>query len=203
MSNRSIWVVSVLVSLVAFLGADPAYAAGCCVCTQPCTGAVCVGTQNGDAVCPDLCAAEGCQTTGQGYLDFVGGSSTCTDSRCVAQTSTPTATPTSTGTNTPTATPTGTGTNTPTAANTPTATASPTSTLTPTLTPTPSTEDEPAGGCSDRIDNDGDKLIDCEDPDCFGNNACSTGAPALDPSNLILLALLLGAFAVYSLRRRA
>ncbi len=29
------------------------------------------------------------------------------------------------------------------------------------------------GGCRDRIDNDGDGLLDCDDPDCNGKTTCS------------------------------
>jgi hypothetical protein len=48
---------------------------------------------------------------------------------------------------------------------TPTPTPSPSPTPTPTITPTPTPLPE---DCDDRVDNDGDQLIDCADPDCEG-----------------------------------
>lgn len=40
--------------------------------------------------------------------------------------------------------------------------------------------------CDDAIDNDGDRLVDCSDPDCGGNNACSGGAGTVTVKNLAL-----------------
>lgn len=40
----------------------------------------------------------------------------------------------------------------------------------------------PAEDCTDALDNDGDNLIDCEDPDCFGDQSCVT--PALSANRL-------------------
>ena len=40
----------------------------------------------------------------------------------------------------------------------------------------------PAEDCADTLDNDGDNLVDCDDPDCFGNAACVT--PALSANRL-------------------
>lgn len=135
-------------------------------------------------------------------------------------TQTPTRTPTNTGTQTPTRTPTNTltplgPTSTPTSTatitstptitlthtptNTRTATASPTETLTVTPTKTPflgATED--VGGtltCSDGIDNDGDMLIDCDDPDCADVSPCVVVAPAMSPpatGGLVILLALVG-----------
>ncbi len=57
----------------------------------------------------------------------------------------------------------------------------------------PGTEDGGAGpaGCSDGIDNDGDGLIDCGDPDCLGIPPCIAPAPALGSGGLIVTALML------------
>jgi len=135
-----------------------------------------------------------------------------------AATETPTSTPTESATPLPSDTPTTTPTNTPTATTTqttiPTATATPTSTPTgtatatstrtplPTRTPTPTTAagaHENSGGpqgCSDGVDNDGDRLIDCADPDCATVAPCAVAAPALSPVMLLLLAaaLTIGGF---------
>ena len=61
-----------------------------------------------------------------------------------------------------------------------------------------------ASGCSDGIDNDGDGLVDCGDPDCIGIAPCVAPAPALSSTGLILgaLALLGVGAAALTLRRR-
>lgn len=65
-------------------------------------------------------------------------------------------------------------------------------------------EDEVPGGCSDGIDNDGDGLIDCADPDCFLAPNCRVPAPAPALSWYAMLAsvLALGALAARALRGR-
>lgn len=52
-------------------------------------------------------------------------------------------------------------------------------------------ENEAADGCSNQIDDDGDTLTDCGDPDCIGDPACTAPAPALGPAGLLIGALLL------------
>jgi bacillopeptidase F len=63
---------------------------------------------------------------------------------------------------------------TPTPTPTPTTTPPPSPTPTPTPTPTPDTIGSEGKGntCRDGIDNDGDGLIDCFDPDCSTNKSC-------------------------------
>jgi hypothetical protein len=58
-----------------------------------------------------------------------------------------------------------------------------------------------AANCSDGIDNDGDGLIDCGDPDCAGDRACTAPAPVLSWPGLLAAILLLGGVAAYRLRR--
>jgi hypothetical protein len=60
--------------------------------------------------------------------------------------------------------------------------------------------------CRDEIDNDGDDLIDCEDPECSGVAPCFIQAPALSPWALVIMSLCLlaiGAFGTLRVRRRA
>ncbi len=70
--------------------------------------------------------------------------------------------------------PTSAGSGDPTPTPTPTPTATPTPSPTPTPTPTPDTSGSEGKGqtCSDGIDNDGDGLIDCFDPDCSRSKSC-------------------------------
>ncbi|HJL31651.1 MAG TPA: hypothetical protein RMI62_21385, partial [Polyangiaceae bacterium LLY-WYZ-15_(1-7)] len=46
---------------------------------------------------------------------------------------------------------------------------------------TPSTETDPFA-CEDGRDNDGDGLVDCQDPDCIQRNFCGEIVPDLPPS---------------------
>ena len=45
--------------------------------------------------------------------------------------------------------------------------------------------------CSDLIDNDGDGLVDCQDPDCFRTLPCGAPAPVMSNPTLGLMAALL------------
>lgn len=59
-----------------------------------------------------------------------------------------------------------------------------TSTPAPTPIVLPKLEDDVEGGCRDRIDNDGDGLLDCNDPDCEptrGSCSGSCGNGKIDP----------------------
>lgn len=123
---------------------------------------------------------------------------TVTNSATTSPTRTPTNTPTITNTQTPTRT----QTHTPTATNsaTQTATRTPTNTATQTPTHTPpilGPSEDVAGSvtCSDNIDNDGDNLIDCADPDCADVSPCGVVVPvASSPATggLALVLALLG-----------
>ncbi len=78
----------------------------------------------------------------------------------------------------------------------PTATPTFTPTVTPTVTPTatglpPHEDTGGASACSDGIDNDGDGLTDCADPDCANTPPCAPAAPALSPRLVVVLALTL------------
>ena len=78
----------------------------------------------------------------------------------------------------------------------PTATPSSTPTVTPTVTPTatglpPHEDTGGASACSDGIDNDGDGLTDCADPDCANTPPCAPAAPALSPRLFVILVLTL------------
>ena len=35
--------------------------------------------------------------------------------------------------------------------------------------------------CDDKVDNDGDRLVDCADPDCLGAQSCTSTGPAASP----------------------
>ena len=78
--------------------------------------------------------------------------------------------------------------------------------MTPTVTPTPSLsarENAAPGDCSDGIDNDGNRLIDCADPNCIGQPGCPGPAPpTASTGGTVVAMLLLGALAFYQLRWR-
>ena len=59
-------------------------------------------------------------------------------------------------------------------------------------------------GCSDGVDNDGDGLIDCRDPDCRATAACAAHVPTLGSAGLALavLALVVVAATGFLKRRR-
>lgn len=63
-------------------------------------------------------------------------------------------------------------------------------------------EPETGALCSDGIDNDGDGLIDCADPDCFREPACNVPAPAASHFGLVALLSLLVALGGFGLRSR-
>lgn len=101
-------------------------------------------------------------------------------------TSPPTSTPTITATLTPTRTPTRTATSTP--------------TLTPTMMSSGQTEI-----CDNGIDDNANQLIDCADPQCFGDLLCVAVAPTTSAPLTLLLAVSLatiGFFIVGMKRRR-
>lgn len=87
---------------------------------------------------------------------------------------------------------------------TPTASPTVTPTATPTATPTPPHEDTTGSdtGCTDGIDNDGDGLTDCADPDCGNTPACGPVAPTVSHSGLGLAVLSLFFVGVLALIRR-
>jgi hypothetical protein len=60
-------------------------------------------------------------------------------------------------------------------------------------------------GCTDQIDNDLDMLLDCVDPDCFGEASCQAAVPVAGSFGLAFLALVLLAAGTLALswRRRA
>jgi hypothetical protein len=127
---------------------------------------------------------------------------------------TPTRTPTLSPSQTPTITLTPTATLSPTPSRTPTQT--PTITRTPTHTNTPTQSATPTntvgnetsnganlGACSNGVDDDMDRLIDCVDPDCSTVAPCGAPAPAMSgQAAAVLLVLMLGA-GVWMVRRRA
>ena len=55
--------------------------------------------------------------------------------------------------------------------------------------------------CSDHIDNDGDMLIDCQDPDCANVPPCVNPAPTMSLPMLGITLLLLAGVGVFGLRR--
>ena len=55
--------------------------------------------------------------------------------------------------------------------------------------------------CSDGVDNDGDMLADCQDPDCATIYPCLALAPVVSPTAMPLLVLLLGLVGLVSLLR--
>jgi len=61
-----------------------------------------------------------------------------------------------------------------------------------------------SAGCSDGVDNDGDGLIDCGDPDCRATAACAAHVPMLGSAGLVLavLALVVVAATGFLKRRR-
>ncbi len=128
---------------------------------------------------------------------------THTNTATVTPTRTPTNTPTNTGTRTQTAThtPTRTPTNTPTQSNTPTITG----TRTPTRTPLQGATEDVGGSltCSDGGDNDGDLLVDCQDPDCADVPPCAVIAPAMSTPATGGLAILLALVGLSFLAVRA
>jgi hypothetical protein len=65
-------------------------------------------------------------------------------------------------------------------------------------------EDSTPGGCSDLIDNDGDTLVDCADPDCSGDPSCPlpAEAPLLSWLATVVSLLLLCGLAFRTLRRK-
>jgi hypothetical protein len=66
---------------------------------------------------------------------------------------------------------------------------------------TPTTE---IAFCEDGVDNDNDGLIDCQDPDCWGEPPCVAPAPALSGSTMgfaYLMLLATGFIAILRLRR--
>jgi hypothetical protein len=90
---------------------------------------------------------------------------------------------------------------------TPTSTPTDTPTVTPTITPTstvhpPHEDTGGASGCGDGIDNDGDGLTDCADPDCANTPPCGPAAPALSPRMLMVLIMTLSVVAVLGLLRQ-
>ncbi len=108
----------------------------------------------------------------------------------------------------PSPTPTETATPSPTATPSAPATATPTHTSTPTPTVTPPAEDSRselggsgAAGCSNGLDDDGDGLADCADPDCVGLSPCGVPAPAASLRWTIALALVLTVIAAAFLHR--
>jgi hypothetical protein len=76
--------------------------------------------------------------------------------------------------------------------------------VTPTVAPTPSLsarENAAPGDCSDGIDNDGNRLIDCADADCIGRRLPRSRPDARRVHRGTAIAvLLLGALAFYQLR---
>jgi hypothetical protein len=51
------------------------------------------------------------------------------------------------------------------------------------------------------VDNDGDMVVDCDDPDCEKIYPCLTLAPVMSPTAMPLLVLLLGLVGLVSLLR--
>lgn len=92
--------------------------------------------------------------------------------------------------NTPTPTPTRTPTGTVTPTSTPTATA--------TVTPTPGPSE---GACDNGIDDDGDAIVDCADPDCRDTAPCISPAPAMSPGGVALLLVILSLVGLGALMR--
>jgi len=164
--------------------------------------------------------------TGRNFAtDQAGTNDSFNDTPTPTRTRTPTRTPTETPTRTATRTPTDTPTETPTPTQTPTRTATPTPsqtltpsqtptttqtrtvtqsptvtpTRTPTRTPTATATSRQRENCNDGIDNDGDKLIDCKDPDCA---PCKIPSPAMTPPVLIAVAAALAAAGLLHLQRR-
>lgn len=60
-------------------------------------------------------------------------------------------------------------------------------------------ENSSAQGCSDMDDNDGDGLIDCEDPNCFRTPPCGVPAPLMSNRGLGLMAVLFALIGFFGL----
>jgi hypothetical protein len=56
--------------------------------------------------------------------------------------------------------------------------------------------------CTDHFDNDGDQLMDCDDPDCSDAPVCHIPAPAMSPLFAVVSAGLMLLFGVLLLWRR-
>ena len=58
--------------------------------------------------------------------------------------------------------------------------------------------------CRDHVDNDGDMLVDCADPDCLNAPTCGAAAPVMGSIGMLLLAaaLLVGGTVALGARRR-
>jgi len=174
-------------------------AAGLCDVAETCTGA--------DAPCPPSFDPTCVPTATPTDTPTATPTLTPTNTPTSTASQTPTSTETQTPTNTATQTPTNTSTQTTTPTYTPTQTATQTlpqlptttATVTPTRTLAPS---EDAGGlqfCNDNLDNDGDLLIDCDDPDCALAGACLHPVPAAGPQSILSLALLMGAIGMFGI----
>jgi hypothetical protein len=61
---------------------------------------------------------------------------------------------------------------------------------------------ETGEGCMDEIDNDLDNLVDCVDPDCFGEATCQAAVPVTGSFGLAFLALILLVVGTLALSRR-
>jgi hypothetical protein len=151
-----------VVMFACVLAPRAALAAGCCV--ENCSGTIICFNTAGSNDCVD--GGTACVANSACTCNFVGG----TD--CDEEPSCPTATPTPTITPTP---PPG------------------TPTRTPTVTPAPGSRENATGdqACFDGIDNDGDGLIDCADPDCAFVKTCSTRAPAMSLWVMVAVAIAL------------
>ncbi len=63
-------------------------------------------------------------------------------------------------------------------------------------------ENEFPGGCTDGVDNDGDMLVDCDDPDCFGFSGCASHqAPVLSWYALLVTIVILSGCGYFAMRR--
>ncbi|HVM97682.1 MAG TPA: hypothetical protein VMT89_14905 [Candidatus Acidoferrales bacterium] len=69
----------------------------------------------------------------------------------------------------------------------------------PGMEPCPTSE---AGLCTDGLDNEPDGLIDCADPDCATDPACTRSTPTMGHSALLILVLSLSGIAIVALVRQ-
>ena len=58
------------------------------------------------------------------------------------------------------------------------------------------------GGCSDGVDNNGDGLVDCVDPDCRADPGCTARAPILGAPGVALAIFVLLVVSYFGLWRR-
>ena len=60
-------------------------------------------------------------------------------------------------------------------------------------------ENQAPQGCNNGVDDDGDHLVDCADPDCASTIPCGVPAPVMSHQGVVLMAVLFGLIGVFTL----